>query len=136
MISMNTSSRLVPAGATTIPGARLTSASAASSLARSRPTTCRDAPNAATWSTPGYQANFEPAEENVWSYVLPGTRDIVIDRACSKSYIAILEPEARQKVIDDLDEVLKRKENFTWIDEEKGIFEYPYQTFLYIARKK
>lgn len=90
----------------------------------------------ATWSTPGYQANFEPAEENVWSYVLPGTRDIVIDRACSKSYIAILEPEARQKVIDDLDEVLKRKENFTWIDEEKGIFEYPYQTFLYIARKK
>ncbi|PIL24062.1 hypothetical protein GSI_13813 [Ganoderma sinense ZZ0214-1] len=90
----------------------------------------------ATWTTPGYQANFQPAEENVWDYVLPGTRDIVIDRACSKSYIALLEPEARQKVIDDLDEVMKHKENFTWIDEDKGIFEYPYQTFLYIARKK
>lgn len=72
----------------------------------------------------------------MWDYVLPGTRDIVINRACSKSYIAVLEPEVRQKVIDELDEVLKHKESFTWIDEEKGFFEYPYQTFLYIARKK
>ena len=39
---MNTSSRLVSAGATAMPGARATSASAASSAAGSRPTTCSD----------------------------------------------------------------------------------------------
>lgn len=90
----------------------------------------------ATFSTPSYQANFEPQEENVWDYVLEGTRDIVVDRACSKSYIAVLSPEDRQKAISDIDAILERKDGLKWIDESEGIFEYPYQTFLVIARKK
>ncbi|CDO69549.1 hypothetical protein BN946_scf184785.g54 [Trametes cinnabarina] len=90
----------------------------------------------ATFDTPSYQANFEPPEENVWDYVLYGSRDIVVNRACSKSYIAVLGPEEKQKVIDDIDAILQRKDGLKWIDQEKGIFEYPYQTFLVIARKK
>ena len=90
----------------------------------------------ATFLTPGYQANFEPPEENVWDYVLEGTRDIVITRALTKSYIAVLPQEEKQKVIDDFDAILQQKELFKWIDEDKGIFEYPYQTFLVLWRKK
>ncbi|KAI8998570.1 S-adenosyl-L-methionine-dependent methyltransferase [Trametes punicea] len=90
----------------------------------------------AAFSTPSYTANFEPPEENIWDYVLHGTRDIVVNRACSKSYIAVLSVEDKQKVIDDIDAILQRKEGLHWIDEEKGIFEYPYQTFLVISRKK
>ncbi|KAH9901007.1 S-adenosyl-L-methionine-dependent methyltransferase [Cubamyces lactineus] len=90
----------------------------------------------AAFSTPSYLANFEPQEENVWDYVLHGTRDIVVNRACSKSYIAVLSPEDKQKVIDDIDAILQRKEGLVWIDEAQGLFEYPYQTFLVVARKK
>ncbi|KAI0362193.1 S-adenosyl-L-methionine-dependent methyltransferase [Trametes cingulata] len=90
----------------------------------------------AAFSTPSYVAKFDPPEENVWDYVLHGTRDIVVNRACSKSYIAVLKPEEKQKVIDDIDAILQRKDGLVWIDEEKGIFEYPYQTFLVISRKK
>ena len=85
---------------------------------------------------PTYKAKFHPQEENVWDYVLHGTRDIVVDRACSKSYIAVLSPEDRQKVISDIDAILQRKDGLKWIDEDKGIFEYPYQTFLVISKKK
>ncbi|KAI0831377.1 S-adenosyl-L-methionine-dependent methyltransferase [Trametes gibbosa] len=90
----------------------------------------------ATFSTPSYVAKFEAPEENVWDYVLHGTRDIVVNRACSKSYIAVLAPADKQKVVDDVDAILARKDQLKWIDEEKGIFEYPYQTFLVIAKKK
>ncbi|KAL1944507.1 hypothetical protein VTO73DRAFT_2937 [Trametes versicolor] len=90
----------------------------------------------ATFDTPSYVAKFEPKEENVWDYVLPGTRDIVINRANSKSYIAVLAPEDKKKLEDDIDAILQRKDGIVWIDQEKGIFEYPYQTFLVISRKK
>ncbi|TBU65751.1 S-adenosyl-L-methionine-dependent methyltransferase [Dichomitus squalens] len=90
----------------------------------------------ATFSTPGYQANFEPPEEEVFEFVLEGTRDIVVNRACSKSYIAILPPDEKQKVIDDIDSVLKQKDILKWIDEDKGIFEYPYTTTVVLWRKK
>ena len=71
----------------------------------------------------------------MWDYVLHGTRDIVVDRACSKSYIARLSPEDRAKLIAEIDTLLQRKENFTWVDEDKGVFEYPYQTFLVVSKK-
>ena len=90
----------------------------------------------AAFTVPTYKAKFHPQEENVWDYVLHGTRDIVVDRACSKSYIAVLSPEDRQKVISDIDAILQRKDGLKWIDEDKGIFEYPYQTFLVISKKK
>ena len=85
---------------------------------------------------PGYTANFEPPEEKVWEYVLEGTRDIVVNRYCTKSYIAILPPEEKQKVVDDIDSVLGEKDMLKWIDEDKGTFEYPYQTLLVLWRKK
>ena len=96
----------------------------------------RDVRRSCTFTTPSYNAYFAPQEENVWDYVLPATRDIVIDRSCSKSYIAMLTPEERAKVVEDLDAILQHKENLTWMDEANGVFEYAYQTWLIIARKK
>ncbi|OBZ75599.1 putative methyltransferase-like C25B8.10 [Grifola frondosa] len=90
----------------------------------------------ATFSTPNYTALFQPPEENAWDYVLPGTRDIVVDRAHSRSFITVLSPEQKQSLTSDIDGILQRKEGLVWIDEAKGIFEYPYNTFLVIARKK
>ena len=90
----------------------------------------------ATFSTPTYGKFFEPQEENVRNYILPGSRDIVVDRACSKSYIAVLPPDERQKLLDDIDALMKKRELFTWVDETKGVFEYPYQTFLIISKMK
>ncbi|KAI0807512.1 S-adenosyl-L-methionine-dependent methyltransferase [Fomes fomentarius] len=90
----------------------------------------------ATFSTPSYQALFHPPEEDVWDYVLTGTRDIVVERAQSKSYIAVLSSEDKQKVVNDLDAILQREDGLTWIDQTKGVFEYPYQTFLVVSKKK
>lgn len=72
----------------------------------------------------------------MWDYVLPGNKEIVVNRACSKSYIAILPPDQKQRVVDDISAIIDRKDGMTWIEEDKGIFEYPYQTFVIIARKK
>ncbi|KAK1236523.1 hypothetical protein PQX77_000216 [Marasmius sp. AFHP31] len=88
------------------------------------------------WDTASYQANFDPPEEKIWSYTLPATADLVKERACSKSYIAVLKDEERAKVLEDLDKILEEGRDREWIDEEQKIFHYPYQTFLVIARKK
>ncbi|EMD38390.1 hypothetical protein CERSUDRAFT_82644 [Gelatoporia subvermispora B] len=90
----------------------------------------------ATFSTPSYTASFEPPEENLWRYELPANRNIVVDRACSKSFIAILEPEKKQQVVEGIHKILDKGEDLKWIDKENGVFEYPYTTTVVIARKK
>ncbi|PCH38048.1 S-adenosyl-L-methionine-dependent methyltransferase [Wolfiporia cocos MD-104 SS10] len=90
----------------------------------------------ATFSTPSYTRLFESPEERTWSYTLPGTRDIVINRALSKSYVAVLSPDEKEKVVKDINAILDRKDGLVWTDEEKGIFEYPYGTFVVVWKKK
>ncbi|KAI0093912.1 S-adenosyl-L-methionine-dependent methyltransferase [Irpex rosettiformis] len=90
----------------------------------------------ATFSTPGYTENFEPPEEKIISYELLGTEDIVVNRALSKSYISILPADEKQKVVDDIKEIVKRGDGRVWTDNEKGEFAYPYRTWTVIARKK
>lgn len=71
----------------------------------------------------------------MWDYAR-----IVINRANSKSYIAVLAPRTRRSSRTTstpfCSAILQRKDGIVWIDQEKGIFEYPYQTFLVISRKK
>ena len=90
----------------------------------------------AAFDTAGYTENFEPQEEKVISYALLGTEDIVVNRALSKSYISILGPEDKQKVIDDIKTIVKRGDELVWTDKEKEEFAYPYKTYTVIARKK
>lgn len=88
------------------------------------------------WDTPSYKKFFQPPEEKEWMYHLPGTLDIVTNRAHSASYITILSDEGKRSVADDIKEIIERGEDKVWIDEKQGIFEYPYKTYVVIAQKK
>ena len=89
-----------------------------------------------TFDTPSYQKFFQPPKENKWDYEIPGTLELALDRALSKSYIAVLSEEEKAKAVEDVKEIVLQGEEMVWIDKEKGIFEYPYQTFVVIASKK
>ena len=59
-----------------------------------------------------------PPEERVWEYTLPGTRDIVIDRANSKSYIQLLPDAEREQVRQDVGAIVDKGEGLVWRNEE------------------
>ena len=79
---------------------------------------------------------FDAPEEKVWEYPLEGTREIAQDRACSKSYIAILPPDEKEQVKKDISDIVDRGDGLKWIDQEKGIFEYPYKTYVVVWKRK
>jgi len=89
-----------------------------------------------TFDTLSYLHSFKPHEEKVWSYQLPANSEIVTDRACSKSYIAIQKDDVKAKVVNDIRQILDKGEDKVWIDEAQGIFEYPYKTILVVAERK
>lgn len=89
-----------------------------------------------TFDTPFYKQFFESPEEFTWSYSLVGTEDIVVDRACSKSYIAILSPNEREEVCQKLRDIVRVGEDKEWINKAAGTFHYPYQSLVVIAQKR
>ncbi|KIY43533.1 S-adenosyl-L-methionine-dependent methyltransferase [Fistulina hepatica ATCC 64428] len=89
-----------------------------------------------TFDTPSYKKFFVAPKETNFEYKLQGTKEVVIDRACSKSYIAILPDEDKAKLRADLGAIVDRGEELVWIDESKGIFEYPYKTYIVIAERQ
>ncbi|KAG6898378.1 hypothetical protein C0992_009053 [Termitomyces sp. T32_za158] len=88
------------------------------------------------FETASYRRFFQPPVEKIWSYVLPTTADAVVDRATSKSYIAVLHPTEKEEVQADVRRIVDKGEDKVWIDEGKGIFEYPYQVFVVVAHLK
>ncbi|KAG6370096.1 S-adenosyl-L-methionine-dependent methyltransferase [Boletus reticuloceps] len=88
------------------------------------------------FSTEPYNNNFKPPEEKEWVYQVATSEEICIDRALSKSYISILPPDQKQSVIEDINAIVTRGDGKVWIDESKGVFEYPYRTLVVLARKK
>lgn len=90
----------------------------------------------AFFKVPEYEANFEAPIEKIWEYHLEGTEDIVVDRASSKSYIAILPPDEKAKVQAAIRDIVKRGDDLEWIDKEKGVFKYPYKTWVVTSKKK
>jgi len=53
----------------------------------------------------------------------------------SKSYISALPEDGRKKVADTLRNILETGQK-TWINEEEGVFEYPYGTTVVTVRRK
>ncbi|KAF8121952.1 S-adenosyl-L-methionine-dependent methyltransferase [Boletus edulis] len=88
------------------------------------------------FSTESYNNYFNPPEEKEWVYQVATSEEICVDRALSKSYISILPPDQKQSVIDDIKAIVARGDGKVWIDESKGVFEYPYKTLVVLARKK
>ncbi|EIN07332.1 S-adenosyl-L-methionine-dependent methyltransferase [Punctularia strigosozonata HHB-11173 SS5] len=90
----------------------------------------------AAFDTPNYVQSFEKPIEQTWSYAITSTEDSVVDRVCSKSYIAILPDDEKNKVKAAASEIVRKGDEKVWIDENAGVFEYPYQTLVVLARKK
>ncbi|KAI0341583.1 S-adenosyl-L-methionine-dependent methyltransferase [Trametopsis cervina] len=90
----------------------------------------------ATFSTAGYTENFEREEETQFAYKLLGTEKIVVDRALSKSYIAILPEDEKSRVVEAVKGIVAKGDGKVWTDETKGEFEYPYKTWVIVAKKK
>ncbi|KNZ71795.1 hypothetical protein J132_07284 [Termitomyces sp. J132] len=89
-----------------------------------------------TFETVSYREFFESPVEKIWPYKLPTNVDIVVDRASSKSYIAVLPPIDKAEVQADVRRIVDEGEDKVWIDKEKGVFEYPYQVFVVVAHLK
>jgi len=87
------------------------------------------------FDAPSYQKFFGPAEETKWKYILPVTTEGVVTRALSKSYISALPEGEQKKVTDNLRNILETEQK-TWVDEEEGVFEYPYETTVVTIRRK
>lgn len=88
--------------------------------------------------SPKYPTLFEPPVEETFDWVIPTTKDAVVERVKSKSYITVLAMEKKEEYAGleaEVKEVLNREEK-SWIDEAGGVFEYPYQSTVVIARKK
>jgi hypothetical protein len=47
-----------------------------------------------------------------------------------------LPEDEKAKVVDDIKGILKKGDGLVWTDKEKGEFEYPYRTWVVIAKKK
>jgi len=67
---------------------------------------------------------------------LPTTEDLAVERVFSKSYITALSDAERSELEHELRENLRRGEDRVWIDEHKGVFEYPYETDLFVSRRR
>jgi len=67
---------------------------------------------------------------------LPTTEALAIDRVFSKSYITALSDSERSDLEQRLRETIRRGEGREWIDEKEGVFAYPYETDLFVAKRK
>lgn len=89
-----------------------------------------------TFETTSYKSFFLPPEEKDWSYTLTTDIDRVVDRVCSKSYIAVLPEEEKQHVISSVKEIVERGDDKKWIDEGKHSFEYPYKVWVVTMKRQ
>ncbi|KAG6334831.1 hypothetical protein ID866_4253 [Astraeus odoratus] len=82
------------------------------------------------FATSSYIQNFHEPEEKVWDYHVVTTEQLAIDRALSKSYISVLPPEQKASVVSELIAIMARGDDRVWVDQSRGMFEYPYQTLV------
>ncbi|THH17816.1 hypothetical protein EW146_g3077 [Bondarzewia mesenterica] len=88
------------------------------------------------FETDNYRKYFQPPVEQVWSYHLEGSLEIVTNRAFSKSYVAIQPEDVKVQIKEDIRAIVERGEGKKWIDQSQGLFEYPYKTYVVILRQK
>lgn len=85
---------------------------------------------------PSYKNVFQPPEEKQWGFTLSGTVDLCINRALSSSSVAILSEQEKALVKKDVQEIVAKGDDKIWIDQEQGVFEWPYKTLLFISHRK
>ncbi|CDU25967.1 uncharacterized protein SPSC_06138 [Sporisorium scitamineum] len=91
------------------------------------------------YKSPTFASLFKADEPRHYHRTIPTTLQGVIDRALSKSYISVLPQEKRDKLVREMTDLLNttddKKLGRKWIDKEKGVWEYPYRTDLFIFRR-
>ncbi|GAA6016059.1 hypothetical protein JCM11491_000655 [Sporobolomyces phaffii] len=88
------------------------------------------------FDTEFYSATYAPAELETFHRDLATTEDGVVDRILSKSYITALAQDEQDRVARDMRAIVARGDGKRWIDQTAGTFQYPYNTELYLIRKK
>jgi len=88
-----------------------------------------------TFDIQAYQNLFQSPEEKTWEYSLEATEQSVVDRALSKSYIAILPDDKKAGAQEEIRKIL-RTSNKVWLNEPEGVFEYPYKAWVVVCHKK
>jgi len=89
-----------------------------------------------TFDTPSYQKYFEPPKQKTWSYHIIGTKESAVERASSKSFVAVLPDDKKKEVQDEIRRIVDEGAGKSWIDESQGTFEYPYKVDVVIFYKK
>jgi len=87
------------------------------------------------FDAPSYPKLFGTSEEVIWKYVLPVTVEGVVARSLSRSYISALPEGEREIVANNVRNVLEAEQK-TRINEQEGVFEYPYRTTVVTVRRK
>lgn len=82
------------------------------------------------------QANFEVPQQLDFHVVHPTTSQGVIDRVWSKSYITAQPKQVQDEIAERIKQILEDGQDRIWIDEKEGVFEYPYETNLYLMKRK
>jgi len=83
-----------------------------------------------------YKDLFQPHTERTWCHSLVTSLDIVTNRALSKSYLAVQPENVKAMVKAGIGEIVHRGDGKQWIDEDKGLFEYPYRTLVVVLQQK
>lgn len=54
----------------------------------------------------------------------------------SKSYVAVQPEDIKTTIKADIAEIVQRGDEKQWVDEDKGLFEYPYRTLVVVFQRK
>lgn len=89
------------------------------------------------FETPAYKELFDSSEQHTVPWYVGITEDGILDRLLSKSYLTEqhLNGERREEFIKKIRGIV-RQATHEWIDKEKGIFKYNYNTDVVICRRK
>lgn len=88
------------------------------------------------FNSPLYDAFFEKAEEKEVSHFIPSTMQGVTSCVLSWSAIATLDEQEKEKVKAEVAEIIARGDELEWIDEDKGLLEFPYDCLAVVIRRK
>ncbi|KAG8941350.1 hypothetical protein FRC04_004596 [Tulasnella sp. 424] len=78
---------------------------------------------------------FSRQEEREVTWTLPTTVDRVVERVFTKSYVAVLDQDEKDKLRTAIKANTEKGEGRTWLDKEQGIFEYPHKNLVVLLTK-
>ncbi|KZT52479.1 S-adenosyl-L-methionine-dependent methyltransferase [Calocera cornea HHB12733] len=89
-----------------------------------------------TFEAEAYARWFAKEREDEVEHIVPTTREGVVNRVFSKSYMTALQGREREEITRRIEEVVDRGEGRKWIDEKQGVFEWPYKTCIITCKLK